>query len=73
MLVMTILAARDSDRRINEKAPALFKGILDMKSLSRAKGEDILLLVKVILNDRKKTKWLLENGRHIKYEKKIIL
>ena len=71
MLVMTILAARDSDRRINEKAPALFKCIPDMKSLSRAKEEDILLLVKGIVNYRNKTKWLLEIGRLIKDDKNI--
>jgi len=45
MLVMTILAARDSDRRINEKALELFKLVPNMTSLSQAKAEDILPLV----------------------------
>ena len=73
MLVMTILAARDSDRRINEKAPELFKSVPDMKALSRAKEEDLLPLVKGIVNYRNKTKWLLEIGRLIKDDKNIPL
>lgn len=73
MLVMTILAARDSDRRINEKAPELFKAFPDMKSLSKAKEEDLLPLVKGIVNYRNKTKWLLKIAKTIKSDKNIPL
>lgn len=73
MMVMTILAARDSDRRVNEKAPELFKSIPDMKALSQASEQDILPLVKGIVNYRNKTKWLIKLAQTIKEDKNIPL
>jgi endonuclease-3 len=70
---MTILAARDSDRRINDKAPELFKAFPDMKSLSKATEEDLLPLVEGIVNYRNKTKWLIKLAQTVKGNKHIPL
>lgn len=71
LMVMTILAARDSDRRINEKAPKLFESFPDMKSLSQGNEEDIKSLIAGIVNFRNKTKWLMNLAQTVKEDKNI--
>lgn len=73
LLVMTILAARDSDRRINERAPKLFESYPDMKSLSKADVEDLKELIKGIVNYRNKANWLIHLAQKIKEDKNIPL
>jgi len=71
LLVMVILSSMDSDRHINQLAPKLFESFPDMKSLSRAKEEDVLLLIKGVMNYRKKAKWLMELAQTVKEDKNI--
>jgi endonuclease-3 len=73
LLVMTILAARDADRRINERAPKIFESYPDMKALSKADVEDLKQLIKGIVNYRNKANWLIQLAQTIQVDKNIPL
>src|SRR5688500_11770826 len=48
LLVMVILSARDSDERINEIAPPLFKAFPTLKSLANVSPEALYTYVKKV-------------------------
>src|SRR5688572_13390564 len=66
LLVMVVLSAQDSDKNINNLAPALFKAFPDMKSLARADAEALYPFISKVRNFGNKTKWLLELAQQIK-------
>jgi endonuclease-3 len=68
LLVMVVLSARDSDRNINAKAPALFEKFSSMQSLSEADPEDLYPFIQGITNFRNKAKWLTEISKGIRNE-----
>jgi endonuclease III len=73
LLVMVILSAQDSDRNINNLAPALFKAFPDMPSLARADGESLYPFISKVRNFGNKTKWLLELANTVKEDQNIPL
>jgi endonuclease-3 len=60
LLVMVVLSAQDSDKHINQLAPALFAAFPDMQALSKATAETLLPFIGKVRNFGNKTKWLLE-------------
>jgi endonuclease-3 len=73
LMVMVILAARDSDKHINSIAPALFKTYPDMRSLSGADANVLQTLITGVTNYKNKTQWLLKLAQTIGDDKKIPL
>ncbi|MEP7322653.1 MAG: endonuclease III, partial [Saprospiraceae bacterium] len=73
LLVMTILAARDNDRRINQKAPKLFEAYPNMETLRLANVEELKELISGIVNFRNKANWLLKLAEEVKEDKNIPL
>ena len=73
LLVMVLLAARDSDKHINSLSAALFKTFPDMKSLSAADANVLQTLITGVTNYRNKTQWLLKLAQTIGDDKKIPL
>jgi endonuclease III len=73
LLVMVILSAQDSDRNINNLAPALFNAFPDMQSLARADAEALLPFISKVRNFGNKTKWLMELANTVKEDKNIPL
>src|SRR5688500_19704788 len=71
LLVMVVLSAQDSDRHINELAPALFKAFPDMKALAKADAASLTPYIGKVRNFGNKTKWLLELAAKIKQDKNI--
>ncbi len=60
LMVMVILSAQDSDRNINNIAPALFNAFPDIESLSRATPDALFPFISKVRNFVNKTKWLIE-------------
>jgi endonuclease-3 len=73
LLVMVILAARDSDKNINAIAPALFKAFPDIESLAKAMPEDLHPYVHKIRSFAKKSDWIISIAKEIKKNKNIPL
>lgn len=73
LVVMVILSAQDSDKNINQLAPAFFNAFPDMASLSRADAEALYPFVSRIRNFGNKTKWLIDLSSKIKQDKNIPL
>jgi endonuclease-3 len=73
LLVMVILAAQDSDRHINDVAPALFKKYPNMKSMSKATSDMLLEYIAKVRNSRNKSKWLVGIAQKVKDDKNIPL
>lgn len=73
LVVMVILSAQDSDKNINQLAPAFFNAFPDMASLSRADAEALYPFVSKIRNFGNKTKWLKDLSSKIKQDKNIPL
>jgi endonuclease III len=73
LVVMVILSAQDSDKNINNLAPAFFKAFPDMKSLARADAEALYPFISKVRNFGNKTKWLMELAHTVKEDKKIPL
>jgi endonuclease-3 len=71
LVVMVVLSAQDSDKNINNLAPALFKAFPDMKSLAKADAEGLYPFISKVRNFGNKTKWLLEMANTIKTDKAI--
>ena len=71
LLVMVVLSAQDSDKHINELAPALFKAFPDMKALAKADAAALLPYIGKVRNFGNKTKWLLALAGSIKEDKNI--
>lgn len=73
LVVMVILSAQDSDRNINNLAPALFKAFPNMKSLARADEEALFPFISKVRNFGNKAKWLMELSQTVKDDKNIPL
>lgn len=73
LLVMVILAAQDSDKHINQVAPAFFKAYPNMKLLAAAKAEDLVPLLNKVRNHRNKINWLLDIAKQVRKDAAIPL
>ena len=73
LVVMVVLSARDSDKHINQVAPKIFEEYPNMKALSNAQEEDLLLLFAGIVNFGNKAQWLMKLSQIIKSDKNIPL
>ena len=60
LVVMVILSAQDSDKHINELAPAIFAAYPNMNSLSRATEADLQRHIGSVRNWGNKAKWLVK-------------
>ena len=73
LLVMVVLSAQDSDKNINNLAPALFAEFPNMEALSNANADTLEPFVRKIRNFGNKIKWLLALSQMIKKDKNIPL
>jgi len=71
LLVMVVLSAQDSDKHINQIAPALFRAFPDMHALSKADAAALLPYIGKVRNFGNKTKWLLALAEKIKQDRNI--
>ena len=60
LLVMVVLSAQDSDRHINELAPAVFRAFPSMAKLATASEDELHALLNGVRNFENKTKWLMK-------------
>jgi endonuclease-3 len=65
LLVMVILAAQDSDSKINKVAPSFFNAFPDIKVLSRHTAEDLYQYLSPVRGFRKKSEWIIELAKKI--------
>ena len=73
LLVMVILSARDTDRHINQLAPALFHAFPNMTALSKATPGKLRHYIGKMRNFPHKAGWLIETAHIIKKDKAIPL
>lgn len=73
LLVVVVLSAQDSDKHINEIAPAFFKAFPDMASLAKADAESLYPFIAKVRNFGNKTNWLLKLAQIVKSDKNIPL
>ena len=73
LLVMVILSAQSTDDLVNSRAPELFLAYPDMKSLAKAKPEDLFAYLRGIRNFANKAKWIIAIAQEIKTDKAIPL
>lgn len=73
LVVMVILSAQDSDKHINQIAPAFFKAYPNMKSLAKASEPELVKLIGKVRNFGNKIKWLMQLAQTIKDNKNIPL
>lgn len=73
LIVMVILSAQSTDERVNSIAPAFFSAYPDMKSLAKAKPEDLFSYLHGIRNFANKAKWISAIARQIKKDSAIPL
>ena len=73
LLVMVILSARDSDRNINARAPALFRKFPSIRKLAKASPEDLYPFISGVTNFRNKALWLTKTAKAIQAEGDIPL
>ncbi|MBN8693896.1 MAG: endonuclease III [Bacteroidetes bacterium] len=73
LLVVVVLSAQDSDKHINEIAPAFFKAFPDMPSLAKANAESLYPFIGKVRNFGNKTNWLLKLAQIVKTDKNIPL
>ncbi|WP_018627146.1 endonuclease III domain-containing protein [Niabella aurantiaca] len=71
LLVMVVLSAQDSDRHINQIAPAFFKSFPGMPALSKATEAAIAEQISDVRNFGNKAKWLSEIARTLKKDTAI--
>ena len=71
LVVMVILSAQDSDRHINEIAPALFKAYPSMKELAKAKPDALYKFIGKVRNFANKTEWLMALAKAVGTDDKI--
>jgi endonuclease III len=71
LVVMVVLSAQDSDKHINQLAPAIFEEFPNMKALSKATTESLFAHISKVRNFGNKTKWLLELASTVKEDKNI--
>lgn len=73
LVVMVVLSAQDSDKHINQLAPAFFAAFPDMQTLAKATAETLLPYIGSVRNFGNKTKWLLEIAQQVKKDSGIPL
>ena len=73
LLVMVVLSAQDSDRHINQIAPALFEAFPNMEALSHATADSLSAHIAGVRNSASKAKWLVDLAQKIKKDKNIPL
>ncbi len=73
LLVMVVLSAQDSDKNINNVAPALFEAYPNMEALTNATPETLFPLIHKIRNFGNKAKWLTELSQKVKSNANIPL
>ena len=71
LLVMVILSAQDSDKHINEIAPAFFDAYPSMNSLSNAMPEDLQRYIGNVRNFGNKAEWLVKLAQTVGDDEKI--
>ncbi|MFM9838382.1 MAG: endonuclease III domain-containing protein [Cyclobacteriaceae bacterium] len=71
LVVMVVLSAQDSDKHINQLAPAIFEEFPNMKSLAKATTESLFAHISKVRNFGNKTKWLLGLASTVKEDKNI--
>ena len=71
LTVMVILSAQDSDKHINEIAPAFFKAYPSMKDLATATVDDLFPLLNSVRNFGNKCKWLVNLAKTVGSDDKI--
>ncbi len=71
LLVMVILSAQDSDKHINDVAPALLKAFPSMKKLAKANARELRKFIGKVRNFANKTKWLMTLARTVGSDDKI--
>lgn len=71
LIVMVILSAQDSDKKINGIAPILFEAYPTMSSLYKSNERDLHSFIKSVRNSNQKTKWLLQVAQTIKKDENI--
>lgn len=71
LLVMVVLSAQDSDKHINQLAPAFFRAFPDMSALAQADAASLLPHIGKVRNSGNKTKWLLALAGSIKHDRNI--
>lgn len=71
LLVMVVLSAQDSDRHINELAPAFFTAYPTMNSLSTATPEDLVQHINSVRNFGNKSKWLVKLAQMVGEDENI--
>ena len=71
LTVSVILSAQDSDKHINEIAPAFFKAYPTMKDLATATVDDLFPLLNSVRNFGNKCKWLVSLAKMVGSDDKI--
>jgi len=71
LIVMVILSAQDSDKHINQIAPAFFEKFPSMKELAAASIEEVMPVIKSVRNFRNKSKWLTKTAQAIGTDENI--
>jgi endonuclease-3 len=71
LLVMVILSAQDTDKHINELAPALLKAFPSMKQLAKAKANELHKCIGKVRNFANKTKWLMTLAKTVGSDDRI--
>lgn len=65
LLIMVILSAQNSDKHINEIAPAFFKAYPSINTLSNVTSEDLFPFLNTLRNFGKKSGWITKLGQLI--------
>jgi endonuclease-3 len=71
LLVMVILSAQDSDKHINELAPAIFEAYPSIDKLAKATPEDLHRYIGSVRNFGNKSNWLVKLAQMIGQDDKI--
>ena len=71
LLVMVILSAQDSDRHINELAPAFFEAYPSVEHLATASPENLYKYIDSVRNFGNKSNWLVKLAQNIGNDSKI--
>lgn len=71
LLIMVVLSAQDTDRNINQLAPALFEKIPNMTALSKTTEEKLHTYISKVRGNLKKGQWLLKIAQTLKADKNI--
>ncbi len=71
LLVMVILSAQDSDKHINELAPAFFAAYPSINSLAKASTDDLFPYINTVRNFGNKASWLVKLAQTVDDDDKI--